>query len=205
MPHDENDRNNFHYGIIILAAGTSSRLGTPKQLLIYKGKTLLQHILEIATDVNAGTVVAVLGANGDLILKEIVLSKKYHMVINDSWSEGIASSIRCGLNTLLQLNPTCNGAIFAVCDQPYITATLLNDLIKTQQETGKYIAACSYADTLGTPVLFHKKLFPELLKLEGDNGAKKIIKKYPGSVVSFLFPEGKVDIDTSADYEKLSK
>ena len=201
----EKNSNGFHFAIIVLAAGASNRLGRPKQLLKYKEKTLLQHILDIAKKVNTHPVVAVLGANRDLIAKEIADDKNIHTIINENWSEGIASSIRAGLNALQQIDPACHGTIFLVCDQPHITSSLLTDMIKMQHHTGKPIVACSYSDTIGTPVLFHKTLFPELLTLKGDAGAKKIIKKHSGSVATIPFPKGQIDIDTETDYEALKK
>ena len=88
-----------------------------------------------------------------------------------------------------------------MCDQSFITSVLLNDIIKKQQETAKPIVASSYENTPGTPVLFFQTLFPELIALQGDAGAKKIILQHPGDVVIVLFTMG--DIDTDADYAAL--
>lgn len=198
------EHNNAHnYGIILLAAGASTRLGRPKQLLPYMGKSLLRHILEVIKEVNTYPVIVVLGADTHLISNEIATYKNIYKVVNESWSEGISSSIRSGLSTLQQIAPETDGALFVVCDQPYITATLLNNLIAAQKETGKPIVASRYEDAFGTPALFHKILFPELMTLKGDQGAKKIIKQYPGSFTTVPFPKGNIDIDTSADYETL--
>ncbi len=201
----EKNISSFHFAIIVLAAGASIRLGRPKQLLMYKNKTLLRHILDIAKKVNTQPVVAILGANIDLIAKEIADDKNIYTITNENWNEGIASSIRAGLKALQQIAPACDGAIFLVCDQPYITSSLLHDMIKLQQHSGKPIVACSYSDTIGTPVLFHKTLFHELLTLKGDAGAKKIIKKHTGSVATIPFPKGQIDIDTQTDYDALKK
>jgi CTP:molybdopterin cytidylyltransferase MocA len=92
-----------------------------------------------------------------------------------------------------------------VCDQPFISLTLVNQLLNIQQKTGKAIVACSYGDTVGTPVLFKSTFFPELLTLQGDAGAKKIIKQHSGAVATVTFPKGHIDIDTDTDYEALKK
>jgi molybdenum cofactor cytidylyltransferase len=203
-PAEENTAAH-NIAIIVLAAGGSRRLGRPKQLLVFKDKSLLQHILDTAKNVPAHPVIAVLGANSHLISNEIAGDKSVHSIINDNWMEGISSSIRSGLNALLQIAPLCDGVILIVCDQPFLTASLLNNLIAVQNETGKLIVASSYENTAGTPVFFHKTLFPDLLALQGDAGAKKVIMQHPGSVATVPFPRGHIDIDTTADYEALKK
>jgi molybdenum cofactor cytidylyltransferase len=205
MPGVAKMDDSSHYAAIVLAAGASNRLGKPKQLLMYKDKTFLRHILDIVTISNTYPVITVLGAGSHLTAKEIPADKNIHTIINGNWKEGIASSIRCGLNALLQIAPGCHGAIFFVCDQPFISLTLVNQLLNIQQKTGKAIVACSYGDTVGTPVLFKSTFFPELLTLQGDAGAKKIIKQHSGAVATVTFPKGHIDIDTDTDYEALKK
>ena len=92
-----------------------------------------------------------------------------------------------------------------VCDQPHITAVLLNKLLAVQKETGKPIVACSYSGVTGTPALFHKSLFPALLSLKGDKGAGKLLQQQTVSVATVPFPEGAIDIDTMEDYKKLNQ
>lgn len=91
----------------------------------------------------------------------------------------------------------------AVCDQPFVTSAVFENLISESKKTGKEIAASAYSETLGTPVLFHKKYFPELLALKGKEGAKKLIKKYAEDVVAVPFEKGNIDIDTEEDYNQL--
>ncbi len=203
MIADEKNNRIFNCAIIVLAAGASNRLGRPKQLLIHKGKSLLRNVLDIAKNVNARPIIVVLGANSHLTANEIEEDKNIYKIINDNWSEGISSSIRYGLNFLQQISPSSDGSIFMVCDQPYITQSLLNNLITVQKETGKPIVASSYDNVIGTPVLFHKILFPELMDLKGDAGAKKLIEKHPDSFATVSFPKGNIDIDTAADYAAL--
>ena len=190
-------------GIVILAAGSSSRLGMPKQLLEFDGMSLLNHaIMEVANS-NACSFVVVLGAHADLIANKIDGDIAF-IVKNENWIEGMASSIRLGLDTLLGQIPSIDAVIFMMCDQPYISSSVLNDLISTHQHTGKPIVASNYGEAIGPPALFHKSFFPELMELKGDVGARKIIQEYSDEVATVLFAKGKIDIDTKEDYEALN-
>ena len=189
-------------GIVILAAGASTRLGKPKQLLQYRGKTLLGHAINEAINSNADAIVVILGKDADLFKKEID-EKKVRVAINSSWEEGMASSLRLGLDTLLTDKPYIDAVIFMVCDQPHVLSSILNELIMTQQKTTKQIVTCNYGDSIGPPALFHKKYFKDLMKLSGDTGARKIIQQNMNDMTTILFPEGEIDIDTEEDYEEL--
>lgn len=190
--------------LVILAAGTSSRLGSPKQLLPFKGKNLLKHSVDVALETGCQSVFVILGANSDLIRKE--LNEKPVIIIENShWKEGMASSIRCGLENIKNtiLRPDC--VIFMVCDQPFVSSSLLLSLLEKRLETGMPIVASSYDDKIGTPALFHKSFFPALLELKGDKGARNLIRENSEKVAIVPFPEGKTDIDTVSDYEFLKK
>jgi molybdenum cofactor cytidylyltransferase len=184
------------YGIIILAAGGSSRLGKPKQLLSYNGKTLIQHTIDEAKTALPQPIVVVKGAEENLPASGV------HIVHNAEWQEGIASSIRCGVKTILNIEPV-NAVIFLVCDQPHISSTLLKELMDAYTAAGKEIVASSYAGTVGIPALFGQSFFNQLLQLKGDEGAKRIIMQNPGSVAVVDFPRGEIDIDTAGDYQAL--
>ena len=190
--------------IVLLAAGKSSRLGSPKQLLAYKGKNLLLHAVEIAVETSLKPIVIVVGANRDA-MKNQLKDWEVEIAENNGWEEGIASSLHCGLNAVLQIKPTVDGIIFIVCDQPFVTASLLKNLLAVQHDTGLPIVASAYEDNLGTPAFFHKSLFPELMELKGDTGARKLIKQHEDLVATVSFPKGIVDIDTAADYEILKR
>lgn len=190
-------------GIVIMAAGASTRLGKPKQLLQYRGKTLLDHAVNEAINAKADAVVLILGKNADIFQKEID-KEKVRVVINKDWEEGMASSVRLGLNTLLKSKPYMDAVIFMVCDQPHISSSVLNELIITQQKTTKQIVTCNYGGSIGPPALFHKKYFKELAKLNGDVGARNIIQQNMHDVATIQFPEGKIDIDTKEDYDALT-
>ncbi len=189
-------------GIILLAAGSSGRLGEPKQLLHYKGKILLQHLIDEARSSSANSIVVVLGANGEAIQSKLQTGN-ICIAINDDWIEGMASSIRCGIKALEELNPSVDAAILMVCDQLFVTGALLNDLITVHQKTNKAIVTSNYDNTNGPPALFHKSIFPELLQLTGDKGARQIVEAHTNELATVSFPKGNIDIDTAADYEAL--
>ncbi len=189
-------------GLVLLAAGASNRLGRPKQLLPYKGKTLLKHAVQLAVDAVLNPIVIVMGANEGLLTKEFEESQAT-IVINNVWEEGMASSIRTGLKKMLELEPTINSVIMMVCDQPYVTVQLLQHLITQRNKTGKPIIASSYKNNLGTPALFDVGIFNELMQLKGDTGAKKILNNHPEWVAVIDFPMGEIDIDTEEDYNEL--
>ncbi|WP_210488878.1 nucleotidyltransferase family protein [Rufibacter aurantiacus] len=189
-------------GIIVLAAGSSSRLGQAKQQLVYQGQTLLQHALQAALDSTGIPVIVVLGAKAEAILPQLDTTK-VQVVMNPIWSEGMASSIRAGLTHLQQVSPGCTGALIMLCDQPFVSSDILNRLIQAHQENTQQIVASSYQDTLGAPVLFPEKSFPQLLQLQGQEGAKKLLGLYASEVISLPFPAGATDIDTPEDYAAL--
>jgi molybdenum cofactor cytidylyltransferase len=189
--------------LIILAAGSSSRLGKPKQNLLFKDKTLLQQAIETALGSKCAPIIVVLGANTQLVSPDVP-QENITIVYNDDWNEGIASSIRSGVSEI-ENNKAINNALIMLCDQPFVNSLLLNDLITKQQETSKSIIACTYGDTVGVPALFNRSLFPELLSLKGDEGAKKIIKDHLEDIAKIPFDMGSIDIDTIEDYEQLLK
>ncbi|WP_244201618.1 nucleotidyltransferase family protein [Flavobacterium cutihirudinis] len=189
-------------GIVILAAGNSSRLGRPKQLLKFKESTLLKNTVLEALKVPNSFVIVVTGSNSNAIEKELELPE-INFSFNPEWESGMSSSIVKGLGELLHINADCEQCIFAVCDQPFVTSLVFENLINEYYKTEKGIAASAYSETLGAPVLFHKKYFRELLELEGKEGAKKLIKKYADDVVEVPFEKGNIDIDTEEDYKEL--
>jgi molybdenum cofactor cytidylyltransferase len=189
-------------GIVILAAGASSRFGSIKQLKHFNGKTLLQHVTDEAENSGANPVVVVTGANADDVSASIMESK-VNIVYNKNWAQGMASGIVTAVQKMNTLTSKLEKIIITVCDQPFVTAALFKQLDQLQQESGKPVVACAYANTIGTPVLFTKKYFDHLLGLRGDTGAKQIIKDHSEDVVTVDFPQGAIDIDTQEDYENL--
>ena len=189
-------------GIVILAAGSSTRLGQPKQLLEFQGTSIIQRITQIAVDAVQKPVVVMLGANFSLIHGRIA-HLPVHTVYNPDWTQGMTSSIRKGLMALLCFSPDTEGVIFAVCDQPYITPDLFREMISVGSQSQKPIVACLYNNVLGTPVLFKKEYFDVLLALKDNEGARKILQSHPESAESVPFPLGIFDVDTMQDYVAL--
>ncbi len=190
-------------GIIILAAGNSSRMGNPKQLLDFNGNTFLEITISAAEEIAYAPIVLVLGAYAtEILAAHPPLNINY--IINENWSEGMSSSIKVGLTKLMDLAPTTNNLIITVSDQPFISSRVLISLLETHTNTGKNIIASQYAKTIGTPVLFNKKYFDELKMLEGSSGAKQILSRYTNDVATVPFELGRIDIDTESDYKNLT-
>jgi len=192
-------------GIIILAAGSSSRFGSPKQNLVYQGKTLLQRAIQTAlTSACCDCAVVVLGANEGQIRPNIS-DQQINIIYNPNWQEGMASSIRLGIAQLLYLEPLVTSAILMLCDQPFVDPLLLYQLTARKTENDAGIIACEYKNTLGVPALFDKKYFFQLMKLTGSEGAKTVINANPDDVMSVPFSLGAIDIDTIEDFERLNR
>ncbi len=189
-------------GIIILAAGESTRLGYPKQIAKYKEKTLLQLAIDAANGCNAEKRVLVLGANRDEI-KKTFSGASIPNIPNPHFAKGMSSSIKIGLEYMLRFDQP-DQVIIMLCDQPFVDAKVLNKLIATQEKEGKGIVACAYSKTVGVPILFGKAYFDELMELKGDEGAKNIVLAHEHDLVTVSFPKGKVDIDTEEDLRELN-
>ena len=190
-------------GLIILAAGSSSRLGSPKQNLVYRGQTLLQRAIQTAlTSVCHEKVVVVLGANEGEI-RPSISDELVYITYNPHWQEGMSSSIRLGITELLRIEPNIKAAILMLCDQPFVDPLLIYQLTEKKADSFSSIIACTYRDTLGVPVLFDASYFPRLLMLQGKEGAKTLIRDFPNDVATIAFPLGAIDIDTIEDYERL--
>ncbi len=190
--------------VIILAAGKSSRLGSPKQLLEFKGINLLQHSINAALGSKASQVILVLGSSAEEIKKQL----NYHQITileNPDWESGMSSSIRCAVRTIIKDQKDVEAVILMVCDQPYVSSGLLNDLISAYQTEDKDIIASFYDNVAGTPALFHKSMFQELMMLEGDKGARILFNKFAAQTGIVPFKEGSIDIDTLENYKNLAK
>ena len=195
-------------GAIVLAAGGSNRFGRlgadpsagrAKQLLVYKGETLVRRAARAGLSVR-GPVVVVVGRDPEKIANEL-LGLPVTVVPNDHWENGIGGSLRCGLEAL----PACDAVVVLTCDQPRVDPEVIGRLVAAWQKSGKTVVASAYAGTLGVPALFGAKFFAALHSLPNDKGAKSIIATHPDEVVSVPFEEGALDIDTPADYERLKE
>lgn len=184
-------------GIIVLAGGKSSRLGQPKQLLDIQGKPLIQHVVDRALASLLGPVIVISGAYAE----RLPMIPNVDIVHNPDWEEGMASSIRRAVHYVQKVYPDIDGLMILVADQPYLDSAVLNEMGVLQKENGYIAVAASYKDQLGTPILFHRSLWTELLLLKGDVGAKKILNQIKDKIGIVPFEKGLYDIDTIADYE----
>ena len=191
-------------GIVILAAGESARMGEPKQLLAHRGATLLHHTIDIAHSIPDAPVAVVLGAHAEIIRPHLDDSDVI-VAENLDWRCGMSGSLRAGLTSLLDVNPSLYAVLFLVCDQPLLSASILGMLIAKHEHSGSAIVAAKYNGTLGTPALFACSIFPELLALRGEEGARHIIRAHPEQVATVSFPEGAIDLDTPTDVAAFSK
>jgi len=194
--------NPKNIAILLLAAGSSSRLGHPKQLVQINGKSLLQKITETALASGCSPVVVVLGAYLEKI-KPVIQQLPVHILENKNWVNGMGTTISCGMNFLLNKYPKIEAVIITVCDQYYLSEKNIIDLIELYKKTDKNIIASGYGVTIGVPALFSKPLFPELLILKGHEGAKKIIQQNLDNMEFVEFSKGAFDLDTEEDLKKL--
>lgn len=192
------------FGIVILAAGASTRMGQSKQLLPVKGEPLLLRSINAAIHSGTQKIVVVLGAN-EKAHRDLIADQTVEIVFNDRWETGMGSSIKAGLLALLELDSSLEGIVVLVCDQPLLTADHIRQLIAKHAETSKPIVASGYADTSGVPVFFHKAYFGQLMELKDGQGAKKVIQENSGDVTLQPFPQGEIDLDTPEDYDRFQR
>jgi molybdenum cofactor cytidylyltransferase len=199
---------------VILAAGGSSRLGRPKQLLTFRGETLVRRAVRAAAEAGCDPVIVIVGDNGEAIRSEIDIrdsrisssspqgkSARIVVVENAEWKRGLGTSIRRGVEKIAGL---VDAVALLTCDQVLVDRGVITQLIFTQQKMGKPIIASSYANTLGVPALFERSRFEALLALPDDSGAKKLIEEQADDIGSIAFEDGAIDIDTAEDFERLT-
>ena len=189
---------------VVLAAGGSTRFGKPKQFALFQGETFIKRIVAAAIEAGCAPVVVVTGEDSALVTLELT-GRTVSIAMNPRWSSGLGSSIGVGVQRAMDLAADLGASLLLTCDQPFVTAAVLAQIIQLCLTSGKPIIASAYAETLGIPALFDRSCFSDLLRLEGDSGAKGIILARPQDVASFDFPAGEIDIDTAADYEKLDR
>lgn len=185
-------------GGIVLAAGGSSRMGKPKQLLEYRGRNLLRHAAEVAVASGVGPIVIVLGAQADRLVGELAGLRVQH-IINADWQSGIGGSIRTGIRAL----PEVEAVVIILCDQPLTGPDIIARLVDAYRVSGSPIVASEYQGTVGVPALFARPYFQHLTKLADGAGAKSVIAQAGAIVQTVPFSGGAVDIDTPHEYERL--
>jgi molybdenum cofactor cytidylyltransferase len=186
--------------IILLAAGNSSRMGSPKQLLNFNGVPLLRHAAETALRTGCGHVVVVLGAHAQRLYK-VLWGLDVQIVLNPRWSDGMGTSIHAGLEAIKNANVT--GAILALADQPFVTSEYLQSLIVKHDATGAEVVASQYSGTAGVPAFFSQTAFASLLGLQANQGCKGIVTGTDHTVTFIDCPEAAMDVDTPEDYARV--
>ena len=183
--------------VVVLAAGSSSRMGEPKQLLPLASTTLLRRIVDQALVSDAKMTIVVLGAHGSAIRRELD-ALPISIIENVRWSGGIGTSIAAGIKAA----GDSDAAVIITCDQPHVSAATINRLIAEHDSTGKPIIASAYSNTLGVPAFFAREFFARLQQLPADEGAKRLFHQHRASVATIDFAEGAFDLDTRADYDR---
>jgi molybdenum cofactor cytidylyltransferase len=189
-------------GAVILAAGGSARLGFPKQLIQYRGKTLVRRAIDTVESVPCRPLILVVGSHADEVSKE-ARGTSCLIVPNPDWEAGLGTSIRAGLNAALEIEPELRALFLLLCDQYAVNKDHLRALIKTRMDIACAIVASEYSGTIGVPAVFDRSCFAELLALPDDSGAKSVILKDRARVGAVSFPEGTADVDSPEDVDGL--
>ncbi len=188
--------------ILILAAGNSSRMGKTKQLLPFKNTTLLEWAIEQAQKSVVKNVFCVLGANKEVIEKQLT-SNIVEIIYNPNYKDGLSTSIVKGIDFLLNYN--FDSVLIMLADQPHVTSEYLNSLIEVSKNNPSNIIASSYQGSVGVPAIFPKNYFNDLLDLKGDKGAKNFLLQQNNNVIKVNSTQNLLDIDTPEDYQHLLK
>lgn len=189
---------------LIMAAGASSRMGSPKALLKWKEKNLADVLYESISQAGIEDITLVTGKHHEEILKSVSIPKN-NICFNPMWEKGMGGSIRCGVQQLIQKKDNLNGILITLVDQPLINKKHIEEIIK-EFESGKHkIVASRYESTVGPPAIFGHVYFNALLNLQGDNGAKSILKYAEDDILYLDLGIYGKDADTPESYEQLRK
>jgi len=187
--------------LVLLAAGGSTRMGSPKQLLAYQGRPLVRHAAETAIASGCHPVLVVLGSQADEI-RAALDGLDVVIVENTDWEQGMGTSIRAGISGAEIMG--CDGAILALADQPLITAEILKRLVDEHEETGRPIIASEYSNTVGVPAFFSREYFPKLTALLPSEGCKAVILANLERSIRIECPEAETDLETPSDYRAVN-
>lgn len=180
---------------MVLAAGGSTRFGSPKALTRLEGRALIQHVIARALAVGGQAVTVVLGAHASDIVPAIG-SAPVGLVVNRDWDSGLASSIRAGVE---RLPGSCAAVLLMLMDQPLVGTDALRRLVTTWSARPKEIVAAQYEGRCGVPAVFPRWAFAELRQLRGDSGARGLLQRHADRTVGVPMPEAAIDIDTPED------
>lgn len=183
---------------VVLAAGGSSRMGEPKQLLPVNGQPMVRRAVEAACDAGLAQVVVVVGASAPAVASALD-GLRVHLVYNDAWAEGMSTSLRAGLAAL---SPEVGAALVVLADQPGLSGDLLRQIVARYRASEAPIVVPYYHGQRGNPVLFHRRLFAELAQIEGDRGGRVLVDRYTDQVERIDMDDAAVvrDVDTRQDY-----
>ena len=181
-------------GAVVLAAGSSTRLGYPKQLIVHEGEPLVRRIAIAAVEAGAAPVIVVLGASAETIAPALSGLRSVTTVVNADWTEGLASSLAAGLTAMVN-SSDCDGVLIALTDQPLVDAAALKRLMAAF-DGKRRIVASAYAGTIGVPAIFGREHVDALLRLEGDAGAGSWLRSRPDEVTRVPLEAAAFDIDT---------
>jgi len=190
-------------GAIVLAAGSSKRMGEPKQLLKFQGKTLVRRAVEAVVDAGCASVVVVVG-NAAQAVEDELKDLRIQVAMNEQWQRGIGSSLRTGAELVLKLKPALDAIMIMLCDQPRVDAQTIRRLIDAHETSGKSVCISAFAGTMGPPVIVGSQFFAALQGLPDSWGAKAIWAAHPDQVLQVPAEEAAFDIDTPQDYAALS-
>jgi len=189
---------------LILAAGSSSRLGRSKQLLVIDGEPLLSRTIRVFRESGIEKICIVLGANEETH-RRVIPPEVTDIIVNRLWPRGMGTSIRAGMKYLMRRDPDTDSVIIAVCDQPLLSTQVIQSIIEKYRSTHLPIVAARYANTNGVPVLFNRSHFEGLLALPDDQGARRILLQHPDDIAVVAFRGGELDLDTPDDYANFLK
>jgi molybdenum cofactor cytidylyltransferase len=188
------------HAVVVLAAGSASRMGSPKQLLQIDGRPMIRHAARTALASGAGHVIVVVGAYG-LETRAAVADLPVDVVMNEHWMSGLGSSIQAGIREAQRCEAT--SVTLTLSDQPLVDPAMLRTLVALHERSGAPVVASKYAGTVGVPAFFSRDLFADLLALPANRGCKEVIQGQGRAALLVDCPEAALDIDTPDDYRQI--